>query len=76
VANKPKKKDKFLIAFGENLRKIRNEKGMSQLNLSIRAKISQNYIGNIERAEFNATLKMVKAIADALKVEVTDLFNF
>jgi len=49
---------------------------MSQLNLSIRAKISQNYIGNIERAEFNATLKMVKAIADALKVEVTDLFNF
>ena len=35
-----------------------------------------NYIGQIERGEANVTIKTIKVLADALNVEVGELFNF
>lgn len=35
-----------------------------------------NYIGQIERGEANVTIKTIKNIADALGIEVSELFNF
>ena len=35
-----------------------------------------NYIGQIERGEANVTIKTMKNIADALDIEVSELFNF
>ena len=35
-----------------------------------------NYIGQIERGEANVTIKTMKNIADALGIEVSELFNF
>lgn len=35
-----------------------------------------NYIGQIERGEANVTIKTMINIANALDVEITELFNF
>lgn len=35
-----------------------------------------NYIGQIERGEANVTIKTMRRLADALDVELKDLFDF
>ena len=67
-------KKKILIAFGENVRKIRKEKGISQEELSFRADLHRTYIGMIERAEKNLTLTNIEKIAKALDVDIKQLF--
>ena len=71
-----KSKKKILIKFGERVRKIRKEKGLSQEQLSFEADLHRTYIGMIERAEKNITLINIEKIANALKVSINDLMNF
>lgn len=35
-----------------------------------------NYIGQIERGEANVTIHTIKVLANALEIEVKELFNF
>ncbi len=49
---------------------------MSQGTLAVKAGISENYIGSIERAEYNPTIGAIQIIADTLKIEPAELFNF
>jgi transcriptional regulator with XRE-family HTH domain len=69
------KKNKRLIAFGEKVRELRKEKGLSQEELSFKADLHRTYIGMIERAEKNITLANIDKIAYALEVDITDLFK-
>ncbi|MBK9959266.1 MAG: helix-turn-helix domain-containing protein [Chitinophagaceae bacterium] len=69
-------KRKILIKFGDRVREIRKEKGISQEQLSFQADLHRTYIGMIERAEKNITLVNIEKIANALKVSVNDLMNF
>jgi transcriptional regulator with XRE-family HTH domain len=64
-----------LKAFGERVRKIRAQLGLSQEELARIAKIDRTYIGGIERGERNAGIKNVHRIADALGVPAADLFR-
>lgn len=66
-------KKKILIRFGETVRKIRKEKGISQEELAHKADLHRTYIGMIERAEKNITLINIEKIANALDVEIKDL---
>ena len=66
-------KRKILIAFGERVRQIRKEKGLSQEELSFRADLHRTYIGMIERAEKNITLTNIGKIAKALGVSIKEL---
>ncbi len=70
------KNEKFVRAFGKNLRKIRIAKNISQEDLANDADIPINQVGRIERGEINTTIVTVKALADALKMDVIDLLNF
>ena len=69
------KKSKILVKFGENVREIRKEQGLSQEQLSFKADLHITYIGMIERAEKNITLSNIAKIAKALEVEMTELFK-
>lgn len=69
-------KQKILIKFGERVREIRKERGISQEQLSFKADLHRTYIGMIERAEKNITLVNIEKIANALKISVDDLMNF
>lgn len=68
--------DKYIKAFGENLRKIRLEKNVSQEDLCEYAKLSKNQVGRIERGEVNVTLSTIKQLAKGLKVQPKELFDF
>ncbi len=67
-------KNKILKKFGANVRKVRKEKGLSQEQLSFKADLHRTYIGMIERAEKNITLINIEKIANALDVDIKELF--
>jgi transcriptional regulator with XRE-family HTH domain len=69
-------KKRILIKFGERVRQIRKEKGLSQEQLSFKADLHRTYIGMIERAEKNITLVNIEKIATALEISINDLLNF
>ena len=68
-------KDPRLIAFGDKVRQIRKEKGLSQEALADLAGIDRSYMGHIERGDQNITLTNIYQIADALEVPVINLIS-
>ena len=65
-------KQNILIKFGERVREIRKEKGLSQEKLAHKADLHRTYIGMIERAEKNITLINIEKIANALEVNIKE----
>jgi len=61
--------------FDENLRAARKERGYSQESFAHAVDLDRTYIGGIERGERNPGLKTVVRIADALEIDVVDLFR-
>jgi len=66
----------FLKRFGDNLRKLREQQGLSQEELYFRANLSKNQVGNIERGEVNTTISTAYALSQALGIELPELFKF
>ena len=66
-------KRNILVHFGEKVREIRKEKGLSQEELAHKADLHRTYIGMIERAEKNITLLNIEKIANALEVNIKEL---
>ncbi|KAA6334494.1 HTH-type transcriptional regulator SutR [termite gut metagenome] len=65
----------ILEIFGENIQKYRKEKQISQEKLAELAGVHRTYVGMIERAEKNITLRNMEKIAKALNVEIKDLLE-
>lgn len=65
----------ILKIFGENVQKYRKEKQISQEKLAEIAGVHRTYIGMIERAEKNITLRNIEKIAKTLEVEIKDLLE-
>ena len=63
----------LLVQFGENVRKMRKLKNLSQEDLAAQSGLHRTYIGMIERAEKNITLINIGKIASALQVEIKEL---
>lgn len=63
----------ILERFGKRIREIRVSKNFSQEELADRAGLHRTYIGMIERAEKNITLRNIEKIANALNIEIKEL---
>lgn len=61
---------------GAKIAYLRKTKRYSQEKLAEKSDISLVYIGDIERGDANLTLDKLKALANALEVEVMELFDF
>lgn len=61
-------RDERLVAFGQRVRALRKEKGLSQEALAALADIDRSYMGHIERGEKNITLTKIYQISDALGI--------
>lgn len=61
--------------FGKNLKKVRNEKGLSQEELAFIVNLDRTYIGRIERGERNISLSTAEKIANALNVSIDKLLR-
>jgi transcriptional regulator with XRE-family HTH domain len=64
----------LLEAIGHNIRRLRDEKGWNQTELGFRAGASPSIISLIENGKRNPSTATLAKIADALGVEVVDLF--
>ncbi len=63
----------ILVKFGQKVRKLRTERGVSQEELAHQADFHRTYIGMIERAERNITLANLEKLANALGITVSEL---
>ena len=60
---------------GFNIRRIREERGLSQEEMAALAGLHRAYVGQIERGEKNIGLKNLEKIAKALEVPVRFLVD-
>ena len=67
--------DEISQKLGENLKKIRLEKKMSQGDICRALGVDRGYISNLESGKRNPTLATIKRIADALDVSVDRLLK-
>ena len=61
------------VRFGERLRTVRKQKGLSQESLGLACDLDRTYIGGIERGERNVSLINIHKIAAALGVKAQEL---
>ncbi len=61
--------------FGLRIKELRTERELTQEELSERVGVFRTYMSRIESGGANATLTTIHAIADALKVPVSALFD-
>ncbi len=65
-----------MVAFGENLKRIRLEKKLSQEKLALNSDIEYMQIFRIEHGKINTTISTILAIARALNVPPKELLEF
>ena len=66
----------FKKALGENLRKIRTEKGLTQEYISLESGISRSHIAMIEAGKRDVTISTLFKISRALNVTINKNFEF
>ncbi len=64
-----------LVKFGEKVRLERLKQDLSQEQLAAKAGVHRTYIGMIERAEKNITLKNIEKIAKALRININEMLT-
>jgi transcriptional regulator with XRE-family HTH domain len=61
--------------FAENMRALRTARKMSQEDLAGAAQIDRSYVSLIENEHFSISLDQIEKIADALGVEIREMFD-
>jgi transcriptional regulator with XRE-family HTH domain len=61
---------------GERIRTLRNQRGLSQEQLALKADLTPSFIGQIERGLKSPTITSIEKIVNALDVKFEDVFNF
>lgn len=70
-----KPSSKLTKILAENLRFLRQQKGLSQEELAELCGIHRTYVGSVEREERNVTLSTLEVFAKAFKVSVPNLLT-
>jgi transcriptional regulator with XRE-family HTH domain len=60
---------------GKNIRRIRQQRRMTQERLAFEAELDLTYVGGIERGRRNPSLLAMARIADALSVPLVKLLS-
>ena len=68
-------KPQFLKSFGDRVKQLRRQSGISQEELADKAKIHRTYMGRIERGEANPPIFTVYKIIKALKVKSAEFLS-
>lgn len=68
--------NELTFALGSRIRKLRQQKKVSQEELGFKASISAAHLGQIERGLKKPTVETLGRIASALDISISELFNF
>lgn len=60
---------------GQRIKQIRNEKGLSQEKLALKAELDRTYLAGVEQGKRNPSLKSLEKIVDALEISFHELFS-
>ena len=60
---------------GQNIKRIRVKKKMSQGDIALALEVDRGYISNIENGKKNPTLATIQKLADALGVSADELLK-
>ena len=66
---------KRLKQFGDNLRRLRKLKGLSQEQLAFDAELDRSFVGQVERGERNLALLNILRLAKALGIPSAKFFE-
>lgn len=64
----------LIVDLGNVIRDVRADRRISQEELGLRTGVHRNYIGGIERGERNPSVNTIATLADALELELSELF--
>lgn len=70
------KNENTIKKLGYKVRIVRVDKGYSQETLAEKANLNRSFVGLLERGETNITVKNLESIANALEVNIKELFDF
>lgn len=68
--------DNIRILFGNQVRNLRQARGVSQEELAFISNLHRTYISDIERGTRNISLDNINKIAVALNISLKSLFDF
>jgi transcriptional regulator with XRE-family HTH domain len=61
--------------FGQRVRELRQQKGLSLEALANKAELDRTYIPSIEKGKRNVSITVIEKLARALNVEISSLFE-
>lgn len=67
--------DKISKQLGQNMKRIRAKKKMSQGDIARALEVDRGYISNIENGKKNPTIATIQKLANALGVSADELFK-
>ncbi|AVN58678.1 helix-turn-helix domain-containing protein [Mesoplasma florum] len=67
--------NELLLLVASNLKRIRQNKKISQEELGFRCGISKNYVSDFERGKRNITIKVFQKIVEGLGVQPEELLK-
>lgn len=61
--------------FGERIKKLRHETGLSQEKFALSIEMDRTYFASVEAGRRNISICNIKKIADGLNISLSDLFK-
>lgn len=71
----PVDEDRLLRLFADNMKRLRQDRQLSQEALADLCDLDRTYISGIERKRRNLGIRNIQRIAEALDVDVRELFD-
>jgi transcriptional regulator with XRE-family HTH domain len=65
----------ILTIIGNNIRRLRKEKGLRQIDLAVAVGIDSSYLSEIENKKRNPTILLLDNIATVLEVSLVELLS-
>jgi len=61
--------------FGNRIKELRTQEGITQEDLAFKIGVDRSYMGFVERGERNPTLSKIAKIAKTLNISLSELFK-
>lgn len=62
------------VAFGERIKELRKQTGLSQEKFAFKIGMDRTYYASIESGKRNVSLQNIKKIADGFEISISQLF--
>lgn len=62
--------------FGQKIKSLREQKGISIEHLANISNVDRNYISDIEKGKRNVSITIIEKLSKGLEVKIQELFNY